>query len=46
MARGFPQTALLALLAMTIALTGGILAGAAAALRPETWIDRVVMGWS
>jgi peptide/nickel transport system permease protein len=42
-ARGFPKTLQLALLAIILALTAGILTGTASALRPNSWIDRTLM---
>ena len=42
----FPQTALLALVAMAFALLLGILLGVTAALHKDTWIDRIVLVFS
>jgi peptide/nickel transport system permease protein len=44
LARGFPVTAEIATLSIVLALTVGILAGIGAALRPDTWLDRTLMG--
>lgn len=42
----FPQTAILALAAMTFAMTAGIALGVLAALRKDTWLDRLVLFFS
>ena len=42
-ATAFPQTALLAVVAMTFALVVGILFGVVSALHKDTWIDRLTL---
>ena len=42
-ATAFPQTALLALVAMAFALVVGVALGVVSALRKDTWIDRVAL---
>lgn len=41
--RGFPVTALVAVLAMIWALAAGLAVGIAAALKPGSWLDRTLM---
>jgi len=43
LARSIPPTALLATLAIALALVVGLVAGIGAALRPNTWLDRLLM---
>jgi ABC-type dipeptide/oligopeptide/nickel transport system permease component len=43
LADNFPGTVWLALAAMLLAATGGIALGVAAALRPHSWLDRVLV---
>jgi peptide/nickel transport system permease protein len=45
-ATAFPQTAVLALTAMTIALALGILLGVLSAVYKDTWIDRITLFFS
>lgn len=45
-ATAFPQTAILALTAMAFALVVGILLGIVAALKKDTWLDRVILFFS
>lgn len=45
-AKAFPQTAVLALTAMTFALVAGILLGVVAALKKDTWLDRLILFFS
>lgn len=45
-ATAFPQTAVLALTAMAFALIVGIFLGTVAALKKDTWIDRVILFFS
>jgi peptide/nickel transport system permease protein len=45
-ATAFPQTAILALTAMAFALIVGILLGIVAALKKDTWLDRVILFFS
>lgn len=43
LARSIPPTAILASLAIVVALIVGVVVGIAAALRPNTWLDRLLM---
>lgn len=43
LARGFPVTATIALLAMVWALAAGVVVGILAALKPSSWLDRSLM---
>lgn len=42
-ASAFPQTALLALVSMILALLGGVTLGVVSALHKDTWVDRVIL---
>jgi len=46
LAEAFPQTALLALVAMTLALLLGVTLGVVSALHKDSWIDRAVLVFS
>lgn len=45
-ATAFPQTAILAIVAMAFALLVGIALGVVSALNKDTWVDRAILGFS